>query len=433
MTTSTAVTPYAAEPLDERIKYAQVLARASLIPKSLWDSNRNDENGRLVMGGPSVGNVLLVMEHGAMLGLHPMAAINGIYIIEGKASMSANLMSAVVRAKGFKLRVVTEGDWGPTFKATASIVRPDDPDFTYSVTWTEAKAKRADLTGKDNWRKYPEAMAKARAISEVIREGATDALNGLVYSPEELGAKVNESGDYETEDVGELHPEALAPAAPSAKPAARKQATNGTQGTRKPKAAEPAPTPEPAQPAAPAEAAPDAQEAPGTPAAYHHRAKPGETVEAWQAREAAEAVDDQASQSETHEEPADDDRAAVLVDDELPATNAAGEIIDAELVEDDAMDAAQLEWEAAEKARMTAEREAHQAKLARIAADVDSGIAAENAAHNAPKSWAERIAAAATVEECRLIWNGADDARELDTELRKLIMDQKANIEKLAA
>lgn len=253
--TGTAITPYAAEPLSARIEYAQVLARASLIPKSLWTPNRNDEHGRLIPSEPSVGNVLLVMEHGAMLDLHPMAAINGIFIIEGKASMSANLMSAVVRGKGYTLRVVTEGEWGAAFKAIATLVRPDDPEFTYRVEWTEAKAKRADLLGKDNWKKYPESMAKARAISEVIREGATDALNGIGYTPEELGANVTETG--EVVEHGEMAAEAPAP---SATPPARKRATKGTQGTKRAAApAEPAEAPsEPQEPETPAPAEPDA-------------------------------------------------------------------------------------------------------------------------------------------------------------------------------
>jgi hypothetical protein len=244
---STDITPYAAEPLSERIEYAKVLARASLIPKALWTPNRHDEQGRLVPSEPSVGNVLLVMEHGAMLDLHPMAAINGIFIIEGKASMSANLMSAVVRGKGYTLRVVTEGEWGPTFKAVATLIRPDDPEFTYRVEWTEAKAKRAELTGKDNWKKYPESMAKARAISEVIREGATDALNGIGYTPEELGASVTESGDVIDGEVVEDAPVA---ATATATPPARKRATNGRQGTKR-AAATPEPAEAPSEPQGP--------------------------------------------------------------------------------------------------------------------------------------------------------------------------------------
>ena len=437
--TTTDITPYAAEPLNERIKYAQVLARASLIPKSLWDPNRNDENGRLVLGGPSVGNVLLVMEHGAMLGLHPMAAINGIYIIEGKASMSANLMSAVVRSKGFRLRVETVGEWGPAFKAVATLVDPKDPDFTYRVEWTEAKAKRAELTGKDNWRKYPEAMAKARAISEIIREGATHALNGLAYTPEELGARVNEAGDYDPEDVGELTPE---PAAPSAKPAARKQAANGQQGTRKPKAAEktPEPTPEPT-PAAAEPAAPVAQPEPVTvkiapapayvapekpPAAFHHRGKLGESVEQWQAREEAERV---AALDEYLADFAA--KAAAKAAPVAPVET----VIDAELVEDDdaeKLERAQREWEASEQMRMVAEADAadEAANLARIAAEVDSGIAAENAAFapEQPLTWEERLAAAKTRQDCADIWNAADAARELDTHLRVAIVKRRDEV-----
>jgi hypothetical protein len=421
--TTTDITPYAAEPLDERIKYAQVLARASLIPKSLWDSNRNDENGRLVLGGPSVGNVLLVMEHGAMLGLHPMAAINGIYIIEGKASMSANLMSAVVRAKGFKLRVVTEGDWGPGFKATASIVRPDDPDFTYSVTWTEAKAKRAELTGKDNWKKYPEAMAKARAISEVIREGATDALNGLVYTPEEIGANVNESGDYEPENVGDLTPATAPPAAPSAKPAARKQATNGTQGTRKAKPAEkaPEPTPEPvAEPVADEPAAVPADEPapPAEPDVAAIIAEQDKNVEALDAYLAGTAERNSARKAE---------QAATAAP---PVPVADPNVIDAEPIEDDdaeKLEKAQREWEAAEQMRMVAETDAadEAAKLANLAAEVDAGIAAEDAAFGQPESWFVQLERAATVADCAAIWNGADNARELDSDLRIAIVKHK--------
>jgi hypothetical protein len=61
--------------------------------------------------------------------------------------------------------------------------------------WDWERAERAGLTGKDVWKKYFEAMAKSRAISEVMKEGAEDVLMGNVYTAEELGAEVNESGE----------------------------------------------------------------------------------------------------------------------------------------------------------------------------------------------------------------------------------------------
>src|SRR5690606_3978016 len=61
--------------------------------------------------------------------------------------------------------------------------------------WTMERAERAGLAGKDVWKKYGEAMCKARAISEVCREGAEDALMGVHYTPEELSVEVTEGGE----------------------------------------------------------------------------------------------------------------------------------------------------------------------------------------------------------------------------------------------
>jgi hypothetical protein len=252
---TTDLIPYAASPLAERMEYARTLASAAdLIPSGLHDKvwTTNDRGVQVPDGTrPNPGKVLLVMETGAMLDLHPIAALSGIHVIEGKPSASAGLMSAVVRKAGHRLRVTTEGTWSAgDFRATAELTRSDDPDFTYRATWDKARAERAGLTSKGTWQKYPEAMAKARAISEVCREGAEDALLGVHYTPEEL--------DAETDDLGELvlPPADGEPEQAAAKPPARKRtAAKGRQGTRKaaeqpsePEVAqestEPAPTPE---------------------------------------------------------------------------------------------------------------------------------------------------------------------------------------------
>lgn len=180
------ITQYEAAGLDEKMRYVQTLTSAgSLIPTGLHDK-----------GQPSPGKVLLVLETGAMLGIHPMAALGGIHIIEGKASISPGLMSGLVRKAGHKLRVTTTGTIkGGDFAATASLTRADDLDFTYSATWTLARAATAGLAGKSVWKNYGEAMCKARAISEVVREGAEDVLMGVSYTPEEMGALVTDAGE----------------------------------------------------------------------------------------------------------------------------------------------------------------------------------------------------------------------------------------------
>jgi hypothetical protein len=146
--------------LDDRLRYAEALSQASMLPPHF-------------RGKPA--DVLLAMEWGAALGMAPMQAINSIHVINSKPGLSANALAALVRREGHRMRVT-----GDDKTATASIWRRDDPDFEYRVTWTMDMAKRAGLlTGKDNWDKYPGAMLKARAQTAVVRDACPELIIGL--------------------------------------------------------------------------------------------------------------------------------------------------------------------------------------------------------------------------------------------------------------
>jgi hypothetical protein len=167
--------------LPAKIQYARELANSGLLPAAY---RRNP------------GNILYAVEFGEMLGLTPMAAITGVHVIEGKPSASAGLISALVRRAGHKLRV-----FGDSKSATCQIVRADDPEFTFAVTWTlkrnaddNPSAEEAGLLGKNIWKNYPASMLKSRAITQCARDACEEALFGLHYTPEELGAEVDEDG-----------------------------------------------------------------------------------------------------------------------------------------------------------------------------------------------------------------------------------------------
>lgn len=186
--------------LDASVRFAQLLADADLLPKQF-------------VGKPA--NVLYAIEYGRTLGIAPVAAITGIHVIEGKPSASSGLIGGLVRQAGHKLRVTSDG----ATKATAQIIRADDPDFVYEATWTLERAVIArlceikdgkpwarDRNGKPTaWEKYPAAMLKARAITEVARDACEDVLFGLHYTPEELGAIVNQDGEPVEASVTQLH------------------------------------------------------------------------------------------------------------------------------------------------------------------------------------------------------------------------------------
>lgn len=161
--------------VDARLRYANALSKATIIPD-------------VYRGQPA--NVLVAIETGTALGIPPTQALQSLISIKGRVTMSADLMAAVVRRAGHRLRVLEHDA-----KVTAEIVRADDPDFTYRATWDRAKAERAGLWGQRGpWSQYPGQMLRSRAVTEVCRQAASDALMGVIYAPEELGAEVDEDG-----------------------------------------------------------------------------------------------------------------------------------------------------------------------------------------------------------------------------------------------
>src|SRR5690606_37085167 len=168
---------------EEKIAYARALAGSNLLP-------------RQYQSAPA--NVLLAVEFGEALGVPPTQAINGIHIVEGKPSASADLIAALIRRAGHKLRITVDDQ---QLVAVAQLIRADDPEFTYEARWDMAKAQAAGLAGKGNWAKYPGQMLRNRAITEVARMGASDALYGVIYTPEELGADTSPEGNVTVEQV----------------------------------------------------------------------------------------------------------------------------------------------------------------------------------------------------------------------------------------
>ena len=151
----------------DRLQHAQAVAQSTLIP----DGYRNQP-----------ANVLWAMDLADALGVPFPQVMQTMAVMRGRMTMSADLMAAVVRRAGHKLRVREQG-----MSVTAALVRQDDPDYEFAATWDEAKARRAGLWGQRGpWTQYPTQMLRSRAITEVCRQGASDALAGTIYSPDEL-------------------------------------------------------------------------------------------------------------------------------------------------------------------------------------------------------------------------------------------------------
>jgi len=159
----------------DQLALAKTLADSSMLPRQYQKQP---------------ANLLWAMQYAEAIRVPMMTAVTGIHVIEGKPTASADLIAGLVRRAGHKLRV-----WGDDREAHAQIIRCDDPSFDgFHVVWTMDRAKAAGLTGKAVWRQYPSAMLRSRAITEVARMACSEALHGVIYTPEELGASVDEDG-----------------------------------------------------------------------------------------------------------------------------------------------------------------------------------------------------------------------------------------------
>lgn len=155
-------------PVAERLSTDQLryIANTDLIPKA-YRANL-----------PAIMACVLT---GRALGLDDMHALRSIHVVDGRATLGAELMVSLVRRAGHSI----SGEMGAE-SATAKGRRSDTGD-EMSVTWTIEDAKRAGLAGKQNWAKYPGSMLWARAVSQLVRMLFPDALLGLAYTPEEMG------------------------------------------------------------------------------------------------------------------------------------------------------------------------------------------------------------------------------------------------------
>jgi hypothetical protein len=167
-----------AEDARQAAAVAQSLAPTPFVPNSLRSTSRDPDEARRV----TVGNITAAILTGQELGLTPMASLRSINIIQGTPAMTALALRGLVQSRGHEVRKVESSDTRCVYEGRRA---GSDGPFERSV-WTIDRARAMGLTGKDNWKRQPEAMLIARASSEVCRLIAADVLLGVPYSAEEI-------------------------------------------------------------------------------------------------------------------------------------------------------------------------------------------------------------------------------------------------------
>lgn len=125
------------------------------------------------------GKILAAILAGRELGVGPMASLRSFHVVEGKPVADYSFWISRMKAAGYKI------EW-PESSAEKVTLRLTGPDgAVHTETWDKDRAMRAGLwNGKDNWKKYPETMLKARCVATAGRSFAAEVMSGC-YTPDE--------------------------------------------------------------------------------------------------------------------------------------------------------------------------------------------------------------------------------------------------------
>ena len=127
---------------------------------------------------------------GRELGIGPIASMVGVYIVDGKVSIGANLMAAALKRSGkynYKVREHVN---------TACTIEFFERGESVGISqFTIKDAEAAGVAHKPVWKQYPRNLMFARALSNGVRWYAPDIMAGPVYSFEEVGHEELETYD----------------------------------------------------------------------------------------------------------------------------------------------------------------------------------------------------------------------------------------------
>lgn len=168
---------------------AVTLSHAALVPKAL-------------QGRPN--DVYLVLLTARDLGVALTTALREFHPIDGKVTVSPKVKLAMVKEQGrdkgwhvWRCDVRNErckasgcASYDPHEESTWHAIRDGE---THSSTVTMSDAVAAGLTGKDNWKKYPQRMLSWRALGWLLDDTFPEVGTGL-YQADELGAITDEDG-----------------------------------------------------------------------------------------------------------------------------------------------------------------------------------------------------------------------------------------------
>ena len=112
-------------------------------------------------------------------GQHPAIAARDYDVIQGKPAKKSEAMLRDFLKSGGKVQ------WHDLNNTLADATFSHPSGGEVRISWDMNRATAAGLGGKDNWKKFPRQMLRARVVSEGVRTVCPMATSGM-YVPEEV-------------------------------------------------------------------------------------------------------------------------------------------------------------------------------------------------------------------------------------------------------
>lgn len=148
--------------------------------------------------------IFAVIQKAKSLNINPLDALNGgLYYVQGRVEMSAQLMNQLIRSRGHSIQKDP--------KSTKHLcilhgVRADTGD-KWTINFGIEDAKQAGIYRQNSpWAKFPEAMCFARALSMLARQLFPDVIQGC-YVEGEIRDSANT--EFPAEEEAQKVPETI--------------------------------------------------------------------------------------------------------------------------------------------------------------------------------------------------------------------------------
>lgn len=215
---TSALMPIYPSTFQEVVRFARMAVIGGMVkPASVWaDGKREIETADAVEA-----RACMIIMQGMELGIPPMQAVQLIAMINGRMTVHSEGVPALLLTRKFKIaKNFTGTEMADDWTAICTLTRPDGQVFVGKFSVMQAKraklwspeskvvkpGKNGTTYTADNdspWHKYPDRMLWARALGYAARDGAADAMRGLMVREEiedvmrarEVGAAIEHRSD----------------------------------------------------------------------------------------------------------------------------------------------------------------------------------------------------------------------------------------------